>query len=327
MTTSVIIPCLNEDPLELKQIIANLAYNFEEDIQVIVINDGSITSDGLPMSYNESIMPDNLLDFMIINRQKRYGVGASFDLGVKYATGGIIVLMGADILVNKGWWLYDVLSAVHDDEIGCASSVGLQPGMSDISQAGLYHRYGATLTWTLTHDNLPKNSELRRDPNYREIVGCRWADKKSDEPYEIDAVYGAMYFTTKKFYEKFHGFDTDEHNPWSGHKAWGHLESMLSLKARVYGGRCVVYPDIKAGHIFGRITDVFKVRSIRADYHYWNRLWIAHTLLDDKLRDECLNHLLPCLNLSEAQAMIKRNWATVQEVRERNRREGKLISK
>jgi hypothetical protein len=235
--------------------------------------------------------------------------------------------MGADIWVERGSWLKSLLSVVKSNEIGCACSVGLQPGNYDITQEGLYLRYGAKIIYKMTHDDLPKNSVLRNDPNYSEIIGCKWLQKQSDEPYEVDAIYGAFYFTTKEFYQRIHGFDTEEGNRFKGHSHWGHLEAMLSLKARVYGGRCMMYPDIKAGHIFGRISDVYKVRSVREDLHYWNRLWVAETMLDDPLKEECLNHLKFCKNLSEAQAWIKQNWDTVQEVRNRNKREGILISK
>ena len=97
----------------------------------------------------------------------------------------------------------------------------------------------------------------------------------------------------------------------------------------------MVYPDIKAGHIFQRITveNVSKVRAIRDDWKWWNKLFIAHTLLDDELRDKCLSHLYPIDNdekrdacLSQAKVWIRANMSTIKEIREYNKTHGKLIS-
>jgi hypothetical protein len=138
---------------------------------------------------------------------------------------------------------------------------------------------------------------------------------------------GAFYWCSKEFYHKIHGFDTKEGIRFRGHIYWGHLEPMLSLKAKVYGGSCMMYPAVEAGHIFGRIDDVYKVRAVRDDYKYWNALWIAYTMLEDSLRNDLVNFLNPCLNLNLAKSYIRKYWDFVQAVRERNILEGKLISK
>jgi hypothetical protein len=251
-------------------------------------------------------------------------VGYSLDRGVEQALGDIVVIMGADVFPERGW-LEKVKACVADNEIGCACSVGLQPGNYDINAEGMYLRYGASIKYTLTVDDLPKHSELRKNPNHKDILEPKWEPKRSDEPYEIENIYGAFYWLKRDFYEKIHGWDTQPYVDFRGHMAWGCLETMLSIK--VYGGKCMMYPDIKAGHIFGRIGKDDMPRSIRGDLKWWNKLWVAHTMLDDSLRDELLAFPEHSLNFSQAKAYIKQNWSTVQEVRERNKREGKLISK
>lgn len=327
MSISVIIPVLNEPIDQLQMVVGNLTRDADpSELEVIIYNDGSMEDDGSPKSYyNTQFLYPNI---KILNNKERFGVGYAFDRGFEASSGMIIVLMGADIFTETSW-ISKIRNIVKENEVGCAVSVGLQPGNYDIDAEGLYHRYGATLTWKLGYDDLPKNSPLRKNLNYREIIACRWATKQSEMSYEIDAVYGAFYYTTSEFYERIHGFDTIKGMRFRGHMMWGHLESMLSLKAKVYGGRCVMNPDLRAGHLFGRIDEknVDKVRSVREDLHYWNRLWIAHTMLDGELRDDVLGHLVHCLNLSQAQAWIRQCQNTVQEVRERNRQEGKLISK
>jgi len=236
--------------------------------------------------------------------------------------------MGSDVLPEKGWYA-KVINSCEDNTLNSCCSVGVQSNNLDINKEGAVSRYGASITWTLVHADLPKNSPFKDNLDYREIIGCRWASKQSDEPYELDAVYGAYYWCKKEFYQKIHGFDTEVNNHFHGFSMWGHLEAMISIKTKVYNGRCIMHPNIRAGHIFARINqdNVDSHRSVREDFHYWNRLWIAHTMLSDELRDECLNHLKHCLNLSQAQVWVKHHWKEIQAVRERNKREGKLVLK
>jgi glycosyltransferase involved in cell wall biosynthesis len=318
---SAIIPCLNENIDNLNGVISNLADGAKKnELEIIIVNDGSVNDDGSFKPIRLEELPISDYNIKVINNKQRHGVGYSFDRGAEIASGDTIVLMGADVYPKRRKWRKSLENAVKSDELGCGCSAGLQMGLK---------RYGAKILWTMTHDDLPKNSPLRNDPNYSEIIGCKWQDKKSDEPYEIDAVYGAFYWLTKELYQRMHGFDTVDGERYRGAIYWGHLEAHLSLKARVYGLKCMMYPDIETEHEFSRVdkNNFDKVRSIREDYHYWNRLWIAHTLLDAPLRDKCLNHLKFCKNLSEAKVMAKYHWREIQEVRERNIREGNLIKK
>jgi glycosyltransferase involved in cell wall biosynthesis len=321
---SVVIPIKNEDEAQVFAVIENLVFGMKhDDIEIIIVNDGSINSDGTFRPINHQNIP--WTNLKIIDNTKNFGVGYSFDRGVELAEGDILVLMGADIFTMHGW--EKIKNLVKPNEIGCACSVGLNPQNYDINKKGAYRRYGADILYTMTVDDLPKKSELRRYPDHKDILESKWLPKKSDMPYEIPCAYGAFYWMTKEFYNKIGGWDTKENVRFSGHIAWGGLEAHLSLKARVYEGKCMMYPDIETGHIFAKIVDMSTVRSVRQDYKYWNKLWIAHTLLDDELRDKVINFIPPNRNINLARAHIRNNWAHVQEVREKNRREGKLISK
>ena len=205
--------------------------------------------------------------------------------------------------------------------------MGLHDGIYDLNEEGLYTRYGADLLYTVGVNDLPKNSPLRKNPDYTVLFEGKFAPKRSDQPYEISCLMGAFYFCKKSFYERIHGFDTYPGNSYSGHWLYGSLEPYLSLKAKVYGGKCMMYLDMRVGHQFSRVDPDNLSRAIRPDAHWWNRLFIAHTMLEDSFRDEVLAFPNHELNLSLAQVMIKRNWATVQRIRERNKREGKLITK
>jgi glycosyltransferase involved in cell wall biosynthesis len=331
MMISAIIPVKNEDLDLLTKVITNLSVDLSEDmLEMVIVNDGSIYPDGSHQSLEKDLSHlKKGRNIKFIDRKEQFGVGYSFDRGVEIAEGDPIVLMGSDVFPEKRKWLTDVKNAVRDKEIGCCCSVGLQPGNYDIDKPGMISRYGAKLMYTYTVEDLPKSSPLRQNPDYRDIIGARWASKQSDEPYEISSLMGAFYWTTREFYNEIHGWDTITDHRWYGHQFWGCLESFLSLKAKVYGGKCVIYPDVRAGHVFGKFDEknVFNFRAVREDLWWWNKLWVAHTMFDDNLRDEVLAFPNFSKNLSEGQSYIKHNWSAVQRIRERNKKEGKLISK
>jgi glycosyltransferase involved in cell wall biosynthesis len=330
MKISCCIPVLNEPEDQLIKVLHNLTNGYSVDmLEVIIYNDGSCHDDGTPKSLESYNFPSRIRQYLkIIDCPTRFGVGYAFDRASEVAKGEILVLMGSDTLPEKGW-MAKVLNACEDNTLNSCCSVGVQSDNLDINKEGAVSRYGASITWCMTHDDLPRESPLRNDPNYREIIGCRWAGKKSDEPYEIDAVYGAWYWCRKSFYQKIHGFDTKVNNHFHGFAYWGHLEGMISIKTKVYNGRCIMHPNIRAGHIFARINqdNVDNHRSVREDFHYWNRLWIARTMLTEELRDECINHMLPCLCYNQAKVWVKHHFKEIQEVRERNILDGNLISK
>ena len=325
MTISAIIPIHNENSELFEKVLINLTASLDEKIEVIVVNDGSTNPDG---SFNP-IAIGNLFghDVKVVNNEEQWGVGYSFDRGAEIASGDIIALMGADVFPDKRSWLTDVKNAIKDNEIGCCASVGLNLGNYDIDDPKRVTRYGAKLFYKLTGQDYPLGFKQRDDPDFRDILEGRWASKQSDEPYEISCLMGAFYWCKREFYGRIHGFDTVKGQRFIGHQGWGKLEPYLSLKARVYGGKCIVYPDIRVGHVFHKFGDDDPPRAIREDLRFYNGLFIAHTMFEESFRDEIINFPNHSLNFGIAQSYIKKNWDKVQEVRQRNIREGKLISK
>lgn len=328
--TSVIVPCKDDLHL-LKEVVNNLCADTDESqFEIIVVNDGSKQPNGRPLIINKEDFGHS--NIKVINTDG-FGVGYSFDLGVKYATGETIVLIGSDVFPRRGTWLRYITGNTQVNEISCCSSVGLTGNERNLDKEGLYVRYGAKLLYTVGTDDLPLRSNLRKIGGYTVLFEGRWASKQSDEPYEIECLMGAFYWTTREFYNKIHGWDTEEGVRFIGHQNWGSLEPYISLKTKVYGGILKVYPDFKVGHVFNRIGTVslgsFTISSkriARGDLHWFNRLFIAHTMFEDPLKSELLNFPKPEKNLNEAQKYIRDNWDKVMKVRERNEREGKLIS-
>jgi glycosyltransferase involved in cell wall biosynthesis len=329
---SVIIP-MRDDLSIAKETVDNLCSETDKsEFEIIMVDDGTKNSSGqLNPITKEDFDHSNV---RVISNEGEFGVGYSFDRGVFEALGDIIVLAGCDILPRKGSWLQSVLRNVREGEIGCCASVGLTPDNRNLDKEGRYVRYGADLLYTIGIDDLPTHSALRRKQGgYTALFEAKWATKKGDEPYEIPCLLGAFYWTTKEFYNKIHGWDTEKGVRFQGHQNWGSLEPYLSLKTKIYGGKLRVYPDFEVGHVFGRINQPgignfisSSKRVERSDLHWFNRLFMVHTMTEDPLKSVLLNFPLQEYPLELAKKYIKENWDKVEKVRERNIREAKLLT-
>jgi len=315
---SVVIPCRNDLSL-LQKVVDNLCEETDKsEFEIVIVNDGSVDSGGRPMTMHARDF--NHTNIKVLNNDSSFGVGYAFDRGCSEARGDIVVIAGADIFPRKGKWLESVKNSVREEEIGCATSIGLKPDNLDIDREGRYVRCGADLLFTVDNDDLPRNSLLRQvRGGYRALFEAKWLPKLHDEPYEIPCILGAFYFTTKAFYEKIHGWDTEKDVRFQGHQGWGSLEPYLSLKARMYGGKCVIYPDFEVGHVFGRLPN--GARSNRPDLHWFNRLFMVYTTTEDPLKSELLNYPHTDFALNKAREYIKENFDKVLKIRERNIRE------
>ena len=322
---SVVIVCHNDTDL-LSDVIVNLLETADDrDFEIVVVNDGSISDDGkfMPIS--------SFYGAKVVNIPSQRGVGFAFDRGVEACTGDIIVLMGSDVFTDNGWLgNIRLREGSMKDTIACTTCVGVSPTTRDIHGVKARHYYGADLLIQMGFEDLPlarqKEFLNARVPKttYTDLFRAKWRTAKdSDEPYEIPCILGAWYFTTKEFYSKIHGWDTEPGKRFQGHMYWGRLEPMISLKAWLYGGRCMCYPEIMTGHYFGRINKktAKSHRALKPSHQFFNALWIAHTMCDADLRDKLINYVIPELNFNKAMTYIKRNYDNVLKVRYRNERE------
>lgn len=323
---SVIIP-IHQDTEFLQSVIRTLCDGqYLKSFEIILVNDGSRQGNTKPLIIDpkEYQYPN----VRVINYPVRRGVGAAFDLGVSQSLGDTIVLMGNDVIVRRLSWLKDVENAVknYPDTIGCSASVGLSPDNLDLDHKDRKVRYGANLLIQVGVDDLPKDSKIRKErPNYTSIMDGQWRkkeEKTSESPYEIPCLMGAFYFCTKEYYTKIGGWDTDAKIRWQGHRTWGSLEPMISLKSWLAGGGITMFPQIETGHIFGRIDKRkrFQKGSRSAIDTWWNRIWSVETqVMDENLRKQILGFVRPEKNYNIALREIRRNYDNVLKVRERNK--------
>lgn len=311
---SCIIPFKN-DWLEVDSVVNNLLATAEDssEIEIIICNDGSFSHNGK----FKPLMIDNSVVRVIQNPISR-GVGYSLDRGVEAAKGEIIVILGCDIYTQKGWDTKVIKSVTErPNSIGCAVCIGDKP-----DKDGNYHkRYGADLVITVDKDDLPPFSKLRQKKYYADIFKGRWrTDVVSDDTSPISCLMGAFYWTSKSYYQYIGGFDTDPKERWQGHVQWSTLEPLLSLKSWLVGGGCYIKSDLEATHFFNREGVHRYEKGPRSPLKmFWNRLWVLETMvMDADQRNKISNFLYPELNLNKARTLIKKNYANVLKVRERN---------
>jgi glycosyltransferase involved in cell wall biosynthesis len=318
---SICVPFRNDFEL-IYDVVSNFNYGLDMSLfEIIIFNDGSVepTNAFKPLIFDKAKYPN----VTVINNEIQRGVGFGFDRAVERAKGDIIILSGADIFVRKVVWYQQVIDAVNSNPntIGCAVNVGLTPADYSLDREKRILRYGANLLVTLNVDDLPYYRQPKY-PNYQALFQAKWRDGKySDEPYEIPCALGAFYFTSKSYYQKLRGWDTDTHQRFQGHCLWGALEPYLSLKSWLVGGGVTLYPDIEAGHIYARINadNQGDKRASRPSFHWWNQLFIAHTMvLDAELRNKIISFIHPEKNFNLAQHWIKQNYANVLKVRKAN---------
>lgn len=328
---SAILPVKN-DFTEAILTVANLTKGISpEKLQVIVVNDGSVFGSGKFRPIGDIFEYPNVVR---VDNRIGLGVGYSFDSGTRKASGDILVIMGSDVRVKEGW--YDqVVEAVqsYPNTLGCAVSLGLNEDRMDMDDPKCSIRYGADLLVKVGAEDLPKNSLLiKKDGTYTALFKSKWiTEKQSDSPHKIPSLLGAFYFTSKEYYNKLNGWDTQVGNRYMGHRYWGSLEGHISLKSYLYGGGCTLFPNIHAGHIFGRIkkNERWKKGLRSPEWIYWNQLFIAETLVENEFREELYKYLYYEKPLGMAYQMIKDNYSDIMEVRDRNLRfaNGKLLNK
>lgn len=316
---SVLIP-FKGDFGEIEPVVQSLLATATGDLEVVIVNDGSTQGSGKfrPLEIN--------LPFVkVINNHKSFGVGYAFDRAFENSTGDIIVLMGADIFVKPGWF-NQVIDAVTSkpETLGCSVCIGLNPTRMSLDDPKNFRRYGADLLFYVDEGDLPKESLLgTRRGGYTSLFKAKWLlAKQSDEPYEIPCVLGAFYFTSRDYFKKLGGWDTESGNQYAGHRVWGSLEPYISLKSWLVGGGCTLYPEIETGHVFARVDRLnkWKKGGRGEDWGWWNRLYILETMImSQSLRNRLEDFVHPELNFNVARKWIKQNYESILRKREENR--------
>ena len=289
---SVIVPYFNDSTIILDSVgrLLNVP-----DVEIIVVDDGSYE----PVTPLVAVAPN----VRVIRQSRNQGVGAAFDRGVKEARGEILLLQGCDVMQQEGWDKHvREIAEAHPTGIVASACVGVTPenDYAFINPA----RAGASLR--LKQDAKSRDKWFA-ERGYNDILLGAWLEPSATEFQKCPCLMGAAYVTTKRWYMQLHGF--------SGHRYWGGLEPLISIKSWLAGGYVAVEPKWVAGHVFR--PESLSRREGRIDWIYFNKLMIAYTCLPE-LYKELDKFLGNPYAVGVARQLFKQHRAEIEKIKAYN---------
>ena len=246
----------------LRETIANIYETVDDsEIDIIVVDDAG------------NIDNRELADFpevkLLLNKERR-GVGYSLHRAVEEAQTEVVFPMGCDIRFTPGWFdrFYEVVKA-NPHSIICTVTAGLNEERRYIKgNENLY--YGSQILFQVTEKN-----NYKKPMPYREFIEAKWnsGTQVKGEVAEIGCVLGAFYGLSKRWYTRIMGFE--------GHRLWGGLEPLISLRSYIAGGNCLIDTKTITGHIFKTSSSQKPIVDL-----IYNKLLIASTLLPGNMEKE-----------------------------------------
>jgi glycosyltransferase involved in cell wall biosynthesis len=201
-----------------------------------------------------------------IYTDERRGVGYVLDRAVEAARTEIVFIMGADIVFPESDWMPSFLDKVKSEHQGliCTRCGKLSDINAKLTPET--HSYtGATMVFRHPSGKIPQ----------RTMLEAKWTKTTGTGLQKVDCVLGAFYGCHRSWYLYIKGF--------AGHREWGTLEPLISLRNLVMGGKNLIDMDTVIGHLFvqeghGTPKDI---RSL-----VFNKLLLADGLLPQDMRDE-----------------------------------------
>ena len=311
MKTSVIIPSHNEGT-KINDTIESLLIHNKYIHEIIIVDDCSSTPVEDDIAYKAELIK-------VLRLDKNRGVGYAFDRGVDIATGDIIFLMGADIRFNHDAVrdLSEIAQENPKSLIGC-ECIGVKDSIEFIKATqhttnfksdviGRKKRLGADLKWKVTNRDMSASNPLRIDESYHDILQAKWRkfENAPKELQQIACILGATYAVNRDWYTHLKGFE--------GHRIWGGLEPMISIKSHLAGGDCKVASNVYTGHIFGRSPN----RKSDLWNMYWNKVYMAQMFFTGDIKKELMDHVRVWRPSFAAEKEILDGWnTTFKDIRE-----------
>lgn len=247
---TLIIPFLNEGS-EVEATVRSFREFGGDRMDVIVINDCSYDS----YPYMERLRSIPGVTY-ILNRQ-RLGVAASRDNGVALCRTPYFLLLDAHMRAYDDSWLTEIprLLRENDRRILCCQTKPLDRDLSGkvTEDSDTARHFGARLT--ISH----------RPP----VPGIDWIDEEqapSSATETIPAVLGAGYGVSRRYWNKLGGL--------KGLREYGCDEQLISLKAWLDGGCCLLLKNVVLGHIYRKQMPYMVNRYVPI----FNNLLVTETL-------------------------------------------------
>ena len=277
----------------------------------IVVSDGSW------------VQPHLIKGVKHIKHKTRKGVGAAFDTGAKLVDTPYMVVLGSDIRYRDNNYLEKMIAELEKQEnekaIVCTANLAINSEKMDLN-GRLNKRYGARILMFMKAQDLPpkgsRYAQLKDDKavaNYRNTIEAQWLSKLDDGTYDIPCVLGAFYGVRSTWYNYIQGF--------RGHRYWGTLEPLISLKSWLAGGCCRIASDIETAHIF----------KSRSSHHtmpcdlLYNKVIIPMIVFDPATANKFINFLGTNSHMVAAKQIVAANKQSISklssyfsEIRERD---------
>ena len=255
MKKATFVIAVYDDDITLKETVDNLMTTVSpNDVDIIVVDDANTLDPAVLFGH------DNII--LYCNEQRR-GVGYSLDYGIQKANTEIVFPMGCDIRFD-GNWFDRFYSVVRDNPKSIVSTItaGLNEKRRYI-QGNENHYHAAH---TLFHVTTKNNNRVLP---FREYLEAKWNEKKNlpeSDLIQIGCVLGAFYGVNKTWWNHIGGF--------KGHRTWGTLEPLISLRSYINGGNCLLDRKTITGHIFKGASSHKPIKDL-----IYNKLLVAYTLL------------------------------------------------
>lgn len=292
MKLSVIITTLDDG--DLPNTVASIRSTAGDGPEIIVVSDAGFTA----LSLN------HIGNVKVIRNSVRVGVGPSRTIGAHYATGDYLLLCDSHMRFTPSW--YDGLEnrfAARPNTIHCATCAGLDSeNMNPAAPKAFY--YGATIRM-YGRDQV--------DPSKTQVLEGVWNKGALPDDAELCCVMGAAYFMRRDWFFKLDAL--------SKLRSWGSDEVALSVKSWLAGGDCRLMRNVIIGHKFLTAAER-QPYTLPPGHALFNKLFLAHTLFPDDLRDYLLEKMQLLYGGGAhviAKKMIAENWHLVEVERARNK--------
>ncbi len=249
----------------------------KDDFEIIVIDDNEIVNPKSDTFTNPELFK-KYKEVKYIKTEKRLGVGATRDIGIKESSCEYILIIDCHMRFLNDNWLNKIVDELKKDDklILCTPSIQLFDDTKDgwNSNENPYNRYTVKYGADL---NL-----VKYENGYYELFSNKWKEEKEDKKiYEIPSVLGACYGVSKKWIEHIKGFNELTY--------WGSSEAFISLKTWLAGGSVKILTNTSIAHVYKKIGD--QPYQLEEKYILYNKLWILFTLFKDEIIYKFINLL------------------------------------
>ena len=117
---SIIVPCMNEDPKILTESLVSIRNQTYKNFECILVDESTYR---YISDFCESFCKENAV-FIYIHPEKRIGLAASLNLGIKVSSGGLIARFDSDDICRRAVASFQRVTLMHCQALASSSRRG-----------------------------------------------------------------------------------------------------------------------------------------------------------------------------------------------------------